>query len=179
MRTKTRRNEDGNRMTSKSFDDDFDSKTRVATPPEEKEDASSGKRRRRRRRESCFERHEVPNDAIGNDFGSNSHGEEEEEEETRRRGKYRGVQKADATNVKEEEEEEEGPRTNEKENYAEEPIRMDVNIRQLASGCGVSTSTSGTVIARLAKEGEETERASRVEKKREENWSRGRVKRRD
>ena len=41
MRTKTRRNEDGNRMTSKSFDDDFDSKTRVATPPEEKEDGSS------------------------------------------------------------------------------------------------------------------------------------------
>merc|ERR1712100_825743 len=40
MRTKPRRNEDGNRMTSKSFDDDFDSKTRVATPPEEKEDAS-------------------------------------------------------------------------------------------------------------------------------------------
>ena len=66
-------------MTSKSFDDDFDSKTRVATPPEEKEDASSGKRRRRRRRESCFERHEVPNDAIVNDFGSNSHEEEEEE----------------------------------------------------------------------------------------------------
>merc|ERR1712100_118779 len=137
MRTKTRRNEDGNRMTSKSFDDDFDSKTRVATPPEEKEDSSSGKRRRRRRRESFFERHEVPNDAIGNDFGSNSHEEEEEEEETAKKRKItKGAERA--TNVKEEEEEEEeGLTAYEREReirVQKNRIRMEaLNIRQLAS----------------------------------------------
>ena len=146
MRTTTRRNEDGNRhrcrrmMTSKSFDDDVDSKTRVATPPEEKEDASSGKgRRRRRRRESFFERHEVPNDAIGNDFGSNSHEEEEEEEETAKKRKItKGAERA--TNVKEEEEEEEeeeGLTAYEREReirVQKNRIRMEaLNIRQLAS----------------------------------------------
>ena len=125
-------------MTSKSFDDDFDSKTRVATPPEEKEDASSGKRRRRRRRESFFERHEVPNDAIGNDFGSNSHEEEEEEEETAKKRKItKGAERATNVKEEEEEEEEEGLTAYEREReirVQKNRIRMEaLNIRQLAS----------------------------------------------
>ena len=180
MRTKTRRNEDGNHhphfrltrraTTSRFDDDDDDSKTRVATPPEE--DASSGKRRRRRRRErgerhhraaaaleeeekatsasptttmdettlseDFFERHEVPNDVIGNDFGSNSD-EEEEEETAKKRKTTKGAERA--TNEKEEEEEEEeeeeGLTAYEREReirVQKNRIRMEaLNIRQLAS----------------------------------------------